>query len=576
MRTPSATSAPAAAPGPARAARRLGRTAAATLAVLLAATACSSSGGSGDVARTVAPTVDAEDNNPQPPENLKDGGELRLPLQQWITQWNPYQVDGRYGDAVEIMYYVEAKLFRVDAKGVYHPDPSYLASAEVTSTSPQVVTYRLNPKAVWSDGTPIGYRDFAAVWKASNGKDPAYNIADPSGYEQISAVEQGADASEVKVTFAEPYADWQNLFNPLLPASGISAPQDFNEGWVEKTPVFGGPFVVSNADKTAQTITLTPNPRWWGPKPKLDRITYRVLDPAAITQAFLNNEVDLASAGTAASYGQLKDAPDAAIRTGTPWDEVHISFGGNGPLADRKVRQALGRALDRASLIKIANKGVPVEFKPLDNHLFMTNQSGYRDNSADWASYDPATARKWLDEAGWKDAGGTRSKDGQPLELHYVLSDGSSQAQTDLASAAQNMLQQVGVKLTVDKVSSKEYFTKYIDQGKFDLASWRNTDSFPLSQTVAIYRAPQGDNVFGNYSKLSTPDIDTLLRKAAATLDPAQAAELYNQADAKIWELGHTLELYQRPSIVAVRKGLANYGAGSLASTVITSVGWQK
>ncbi len=557
--------------------RRIGRAAAAALAALLAATACSSQGGSADGgAKTVVPTVDAEDNNPQPLENIKDGGELREPLQQWITQWNPYQVDGTYGDAVEIMGYLEAKLFRSDAHGVYQPVPEYLVSAQVTSDSPQVVTYKLNPKAVWSDGTPIGYRDFEAVWKASNGKDQAYNLADSSGYEQISGVAQGADPSEVKVTFSEPYADWQSLFNPLLPAAGLSTPQAFNDGWVEKVPIYGGPFVLQNADKTAQTITLVPNPRWWGPKPKLDRITYRVLDAAAITQSFLNNEIDFASAGTATAYGQLKDAKDAVIRTGTPWDEVHISFGGNGPLADQKVRQALGKALDRGSLIKIANKGVPVEFKPLDNHLFMTNQNGYKANAGDWAAYDPAIAKKWLDEAGWKDAGGTRSKDGQPLELHYVMSDGSTQAQSDLATAVQNMLQQVGVKLTVDKVPSKEYFSKYIDQGRFDLASWRNTGSFPLSKTVPIFRAPQGDNVFGNYSKLSTPEIDTLLRKAAATLDPVKAAELYNQADVKIWELGHTVELYQRPSIVAVRKGLANFGAGSLADTVITSVGWQK
>ncbi|GAA4850188.1 ABC transporter family substrate-binding protein [Kitasatospora terrestris] len=559
--------------------RRLGRAAAAALAVALAATACSSgSGGSGDVAKNVVPTQDAEDNNPQPLENIKDGGEFRPPLQQWITQWNPYQVDGTYGDAVEIMGYLEAKLFRSDAKGVFHEVPEYLQSAKVTSTSPQVVTYKLNPKAKWSDGKQLGYQDFKAVWEASNGRNTAYNLSDSSGYEQISAVEQGADPTEVKVTFSEPYADWQNLFNPLLPASGLSTPEAFNEGWVEKVPVWGGPFKPGTLDKAAQTITLVPNPDWWGPKPKLDRITYRVLASPAITQAFLNNEVDYASAGAASSYGQLKDAKDGVIRTGTPWDEVHISFGGNGALADQGVRQALGRALDRSALIKIVNQGVPVEFKPLGNHLFMTNQNGYRDNAGDWVKFDPAAAKALLDKAGWKEgaAGQPRTRDGQPLELHYVLSDGSTQAQVDMATAVQNMLQQVGVKLSVDKVPSKEYFTKYVNQGKFDLASWRNTGSFPLSKGVANYRAPQGDNVFGNFSKLATPEIDALLKKAAATLDPAEAAELYNEADVKIWELAHTVELYQRPSIVAVRKGLANYGAGSLADTDITKVGWQK
>ncbi|GAA3026034.1 ABC transporter family substrate-binding protein [Kitasatospora albolonga] len=559
---------------------RLRRLAVLAAAVALAVTGCSSagSGSGGDVAKNVVPTQDAEDNNPQPLDKIRDGGEFHPPLQQWITQWNPYQVDGRYGDAVEIMGYTQAQLFRTDAKGVFTPVPEYLASAEVTSKSPQVVTYKLNPKAKWSDGKPLSAEDFKAVWKATNGKDPAYNIADSSGYEQISGVEQGADALEVKVTFEKPYADWQNLFNPLLPASGISTPEAFNDGWVEKVPVWSGPFKIGELNKTAQTITLVPNPEWWGPKPKLDKIIYRVLASSAITQAFLNNEVDYASAGTATAYGQLKDAKDGVIRTGTPWDEVHISFGGNGALADQTVRQALTKALDRTALIKIVNAGVPVEFKPLDNHLYMTNQSGYRNNSGDWAKADPAKAKELLEKAGWKEpaAGQPRTKDGAALELHYVLSDGSAQAQLDMAAAVQSMLQQVGVKLTLDKVPSKEYFAKYINQGKFDLASWRNTGSFPLSAGVPNYRAPQGDNVFGNYSKLATPEIDTLLRTAAGTLDRAEADKLYNEADAKIWELAHTLELYQRPSIVAVRKGLANFGAGSLASTDITKVGWEK
>ena len=86
----------------ARHTRALGRAVVVAIALALTVTSCSSSGsGSGDVAKNVVPTQDAEDNNPQPLDKIKDGGELREPLQQWITQWNPYQVDGRYGDAVE-------------------------------------------------------------------------------------------------------------------------------------------------------------------------------------------------------------------------------------------------------------------------------------------------------------------------------------------------------------------------------------------------------------------------------------------------------------------------------------------
>ncbi|MFI9322450.1 ABC transporter family substrate-binding protein [Kitasatospora aureofaciens] len=562
-------------------ARRLGRAAALAVAVALAVTACTSGGGGsgGDVAKSEPPRQDSQDINAKPLDQIKDGGEVRFALDQWITQWNPLQVDGgSYTDTVDIIRALEPALFGTDATGTFQPNPDYLVDAKVTSTSPQVVTYKLNPKAKWSDGKSLSYLDFKADWQTSNGKDSAYNINDPSGYELISAVEQGADPTEVKVTFAQPYADWQNLFRPLIPAAAIATPDDFNKGWVEKIPVTAGPFRIGTADKTAQTLSLVPDPAWWGTRPKLDKITFRVMDKSASIQAYLNNEIDLASAGTAAAYGQLKSAKDTVIRAASPWDEVHISFGGNGALADQKVRQALGRALDRSALIKIANNGVPVEFKPLGNHIIMPNQAGYQDNSGDWAKFDLAAAKKLLDEAGWKETGSgqPRTKDGKPLELHWVLSDGAVQAQLDLATAAAAMWQAAGVKVDLDKVAANDFFAKYVTPGKFDLASWRNTDSFPNSKSLANFRLPVGDNSFQNPSRLGSQEIDDLLKKAAGTVDPVEAAKLYNQADAKIWELGHTVELYQRPVVAAVRKGLANYGAFGLASEDYSKVGWEK
>jgi peptide/nickel transport system substrate-binding protein len=561
--------------------RRLARPLVAATALALILTGCGSSGSSGnssDGTKSAQPRLDAEDINPQPVDKLKDGGELREPLQQWVTQWNPYQVDGTYGDSVEIMKMIEPLLFRVDASGTYQPVPEFLQSASLVSSSPQVVLYKLNPKAKWSDGKALSYLDFKAVWQGASGKDTAYNTATTTGYEQISDVSQGADATEVKVTFDKPFADWQSLFYPLLPAAGISTPDDFNKGWVEKVPITGGAFKIGSLDKSAQTVTVVPDPNWWGNKPKLDKFTYRVLASSAITQAFLNNEVDYASAGRADSYSQLKNSPNAVIRSASPWDEVHISFGSNGPLADQKVRQALGKAMDRASLIKVVNQGVPVQFPQLGNHILMTNQAGYQDNSGEWGKYDLAAAKQLLTEAGWQDAGAgqPRTKDGKPLELHFVISDGSPQTTVDLATATQNMLLQAGVKIDVDKVAANDYSDKYLDLGKFDLATWRNTGSFPPSAILPFYQAPVGDNVFQNFSKLSTPEIDGLLKQAAATLDRDQAIKLYNQADAKIWELGHTVELYQRPQVTAFRKGLANFGASGLADTDYTKVGWEK
>ena len=61
------------------------------------------------------------------------------------------------------------------------------ASPTVTTVNgKQTVTYKINPKAVWSDGEPITSTDFKYTWdQIVNGKD----IYDPTGYTQIESVD---------------------------------------------------------------------------------------------------------------------------------------------------------------------------------------------------------------------------------------------------------------------------------------------------------------------------------------------------------------------------------------------------
>ncbi|MGW4641995.1 ABC transporter family substrate-binding protein [Sphaerisporangium sp. NPDC004334] len=525
------------------------------------------------------PAVDAADINPQPLDRLKDGGTLRMSIQQWITQYNSQQVDGTQGDGSAIVALVEPDLFSYDAKGVPHPVPDYLESAEVTSTSPQVVTYKLNPKARWSDGAPLSYKDFQAQWKALNGRDKSYLSAGWPGYDLIGKVEQGAGPQEVKVTYDKPFADWQQTFDPLFPAAAYDTPEKFNKGWLEKVPITASAWKIGSYDKTAQTITAVRDPNWWGAKPKLDSVVFRALDPAAALDAYLNKEIDYVAAIRPEAYGRVKDDPDTAIRVGARWDEVHITLnGGRGPLQDLKVRNAVEKAVDRGALTEVAFKDLPFKGRPLGNHFFMPNQEGYQDNSGEYGKYDLEGAKRLLDEAGWEDngAGQPRTKDGAPLKLSFVISADSTSQQADQATLLQNMLAQAGIQITIDKVPGNDYFEKYVYRGDFDLVSFRNVDQLFLSQAFPQYQKPEGENVYQNYGRISSPELVDLLTKAQTTTDRTEAVKLYNQADALVWQLGHTIELYQRPQVLAVRKGLANFGAGGLSSDDFTKAGWEK
>lgn len=123
------------------------------------------------------------------------------------------------------------QLFVLDAKGRPVANPDYLEKAEVIEREPkQVVQYKLNQKAVWSDGREIGAADFVAQWRALNGKDSAYWTARNAGYERIEKIEKGKTDLEVRVTFNKPYADWRSLFTPLYPKQVTGTPDAFNEG----------------------------------------------------------------------------------------------------------------------------------------------------------------------------------------------------------------------------------------------------------------------------------------------------------------------------------------------------------
>ncbi|MCI3275704.1 ABC transporter family substrate-binding protein [Streptomyces cylindrosporus] len=543
---------------------------------------CTSAHGSGtpdDESGAPVPAYGRTDINAKPPAELKQGGTLTLPIYQWLTQFNYFQVDGAWDDVSTVMSLLEPRLFARDAVGTPHPVPDYLRSASVTSSAPQTVVYRLNPEARWSDGKPLSWRDFAAQWHALGSGDQRYRIVDPSGYEDIASIRQGADKHQVKVTFKRPFADWQRLFTPLYPAAAYSTPAQFNDGWRKGAPITAGPFRIGSLDATAQTLTAVPDPRWWGTRPRLDRIVLRTLDPATAVQAFLNGELDAVNAASADLYDRLRDADDTDIRTGSAWDDVQVALNGAaGPLADPEVRRAVLKAIDRQALAKVAGTGLPVGVPLLGNHFFMTNQPGYKDNSGTLGTYDLKDAERILEQRGWHRDGnsGTRTRNGQNLTLRFVLSQATNRLGLDLSQLLQQMLRQAGIQVEIQKVPADDYLPKYLNSGNFDLAIFRFTGLTYPSTLYPVYREPSGEQIYENYGRISSPEVDRLLDRAVHTLDAGRRNRLYNQADRLIWQLGHDVLLYQRPQVLAVRRTLANYGVPGLGDTDFTAVGWER
>jgi peptide/nickel transport system substrate-binding protein len=550
----------------------------------LLSTACAGGGSSKEGGQTTGGSATANDINRVDRDALPDGGTLRWSITGMPANYNSGELDGTNVDTSAVMGALLPAMFDFDAKAEPTVNRDYLESAEVTATDPkQVVTYKINPKATWDDGTPITWVDFEAQWKARNGTNAAYRISSANGYEHIESVVRGADDREVIVTYRQPFVDWKGLFGFLYPASMNSDPAIFNDGWKEKPLTTAGPFRLEAIDQTGQSITVVRNDKWWGNRAKLDRIVYRVIAADAEIDALVNNEIDFMDIGPDVNkFERARQAAGITIRKAGGPNFRHITINGASEiLKDQKVRKALALAINREQIAKTLLGPLGVEPKPLQNHIFMANQKGYKENAGALATHDVEEARRLLDEAGWKVEGDVRKKDGKPLVVRFVIPSqvASSLQESNLVMA---MLKEVNARVDIVTVPSPDFFDKHITPGNYDFTvfSWIGT-ALPISSAKSIYALPKPRpdgtlDVQQNYARTGSPEIDALFDQAATTIDEQKAVDLANQADALIWDQVHSLTLYQRPELIAARSNLANFGAFGFATTRFEDIGFAK
>lgn len=524
--------------------------------------------------------------NPVPRANLQDGGTLNWPIAALPVNYNFNGEAGASTDELAIISALMPSLFTFDASAQPILNRDYLTSAAVTTSSPaQVVTYHINPNAVWGDGTPITEADLEAQWKALNGTNKDFRTPFTLGYNQITSVTPGKDPSEALVTFRQPYADWRGLFSPLFPASLNKDAATFNNGWVTGTVTSAGPFIFQSSDVVGKTVTLIRNPHWWGPTPRLYSIVYHALgsDPVAQIDALSKGQIDFV--GISPNTDQLSKAraiKDAVEKQAAGPAFRQLTLNGTSPtLSNANIRKAIALAIDRPAIAKALLDPLGVPVATLDNHIFMVNQHGYQANAGDLAKADPAKAGALLDQEGWKLAGGIRAHNGQPLSVRLVVPDGVAEAAKE-AGLIKDQLKAVGVTVEVQPVASQRFFDSYVTKGDFDLAlfSWQGT-VFPISSNFPIYEMPTpvpGGNPDShqNYAQIGSTTIDDLFTRAQAELDPPKAIALGNQIDTEIWKEVHSLTLYQRPQLVFQHKTLANFGAFGFASANYEDIGFMK
>jgi peptide/nickel transport system substrate-binding protein len=528
--------------------RRPLRLAVLCLAFTLVIAACSGGGGGGGDSGTSTAT--------------KDGGTLSYAADQEPTGFN-YNTSKDNGTSVlNVTVNMFPPVFRL------HPDYSVqlnkelMDSAEQTSTDPQTIVYKIKPEAVWSDGTPVSADDFVYLWKNLNGSIKGNDVAATTGYDQIESVEGSDNGKTVTVVFSEPFTDWKSLFYGLLPAQYMAkVPGGWNTGLdknPEKIPT-NGPFVVSGWDE-GQSLTLSRNDKYYGPKAHLDSIVFRFL-PESTTQpaALQNNEVDLIYPQPQLDMvAQVKALPDVTSELNIGLSFEHLDFNyKNEHLANPAVRRAIATGLNTQELVDRTVKQFTDEARPLGNRIWLPGQQYYQDHFGQYGKGDVAGATKLLEDAGYtKGADGIYAKDGKKLSLRISTTAGNKLRETQ-EQLIQAQLKQVGVDIKIANADNRELFGEWLPQGNFDIANFGWVGNpFAVSSSQDTYRTGGG----GNYGQYSSDKVDQLFNQAVRETDEAKSAELGNQIDQQLTADMATIPLYAKPTYLAVRNSFSGVG----------------
>jgi peptide/nickel transport system substrate-binding protein len=522
-------------------------------------------------------TVAASDINQKSRDDIKDGGTLTLPINEMAEQQNPFQADANlYTNNVWKMYNPQIVLFDGDGKASFNKD--YVTDAKSEAVDGKtVVTYTINDKAQFNDGTPLDWTAFENTWKANKGDTEGYNISSSDGYVLIDSVARGDSDKQAVVTFKQEYPWWEGLFNFVLPPQ-VKDADSFNTTYLKKLhPEWGaGPYKVDRVDFNNGEVTFVKNEKWWGEPGKLDKFTYRALEAQATINAFQAGEIDAAPVATkdrlqaAKSMGEDK----AQIRTAMTPSNYLVTLNGQSPLLkDKAVREGIMTGIDRTQLAKIRFNGLNYTEDLPGSFLLFQTQEGYEDNFGSVVSFDPEKAKSTLDDAGWTEGSdGIREKDGQKLAPSFSVLGDDPEVKAE-ATALQKMMKDIGVDLQIRERPTSD-FSKVTSERDFDIfqMGFNSSDPFGVAYLDQIYNSKSELNLSGTGSD----ELDKKIKEIQQIGDPDEQIKKANEVEKEAFGEYGIMPTFNGPTLTAVKPGLANYGAAGFASVAVQDIGWEK
>jgi peptide/nickel transport system substrate-binding protein len=466
----------------------------------------------------------------------------------------PTHLDPRYAtdaNSVRISGLIYNSLLRPDANSQLQPE----LAEDWEMIDQQTYQFYIREGVTFHDGSPLTSADVKHTYDSI--LDPKNGSPRRAPLSVLKSVEQvGPYAIRFRLT--QPYAPFlEHCTIGIVPAAPAAASTRVDP----QLPIGSGPFTLERV-YPGEEVLLRAYANYWEGKPALPGLSFKIIPDAMVrvlefkkgTIQFLQNDIE----PDMLPWIRRKTDSVVEMKQGTTFQYIGMNLR-HPILRNRSVRQALAHAIDRDAIIRhlLKDQATPA------TGLLSPAHWAYDDAVPVWP-YDPARARKLLDQTGFGDPDG----DGPQPRFKLSFKTTNIDLRRRIAEALKEQLQKVGIEL---EIRTSEWGTFYSDikKGNFHMFSLAWVGILDPDIYYNIFHSssvpPNGDNR-GHYSN---PAVDVLLEKGRKATNVKERKLIYSQIQRILAEELPYIPLWWVKNVIVHKpeiRGFVSYPDGDLIS----------
>jgi peptide/nickel transport system substrate-binding protein len=500
---------------------------------------------------------------------VEPGGEFTMMISLPFEAWSQLRAGGNSVYVLQAVHGIWPNDSHYAPSGAWVWDDNYYEEVPtIINEDPLTITFRISEDAVWSDGTPVTYRDVKYQWYNASANEELCDGCEPPSAADWGLVEsvEGSDGGKtVTITLkeGENNPEWEPAYAAqsypahLAEEAGYdweNDPTAMGESTVwfaETMPTWsGGPWRIESGTLTERVVKV-PNENYWGPQPNLERIIGEVVaDPGTWIPALRNGDIDGGSPATFdvdvfRELATLDNIHYGAGSAGSVWEHIDVNLE-HEYLSDIELRRAIFTAIDLDhAAVSIWGDDVPVNQRL--NHTFSQISPHFEDfrTATGFGSGNADDARGILEAAGYTgfEEGGTlTTPDGDEVPAIRFRWTAGNTNRASTGELVQEYLSRIGVTVELD---DSEDLGGMLASGDYDLVifGWSGSPRF-VGGLTQLWTSGSGSN----YNSIDNAEIDALAAEASRQTSLDDAAPIANQLTEVLMNEAVVLPMWDSPA----------------------------